>query len=211
MTLSTVTKPGGDKYQLEKSANAGGYRFCFSRKVHPFGDTPDVSIATAPKSDKLDVPLVIAGGTPAKGFRVSIGAGYYCGSKTPPAEPSSNNSKHKAGQGITLTTRSLEGIFFFLGEMVRTELGVATGEPISLGVLRGDGRPEFNLFKIEHRLPIRYEPWVMYDSQLFSIRVDPSGQNDASSRVVQLLTDLLALQSSAKNFPAPNLIAVTTP
>jgi len=146
---------------------------------------------------------------PVKRFRVSIGTSYYCGSKTSPADPSSNNSKHKAGQGITLTTRSLEGIFFYLGEMVRTELGVATGEPISLGVPREAGRPEFNLFKLEHRLPIRYEPWVMYDSQIFSISVDPSGQNDASSRVVQLLTDLLALQSSAKSFPAPNLIAIT--
>jgi hypothetical protein len=33
----------------------------------------------------------------------------------------------------------------------------------------------------------------------------------ASSRVLQLLTDLTALQSSAKNLPAPNIIAVTTP
>ncbi len=36
---------------------------------------------------------------------------------------------------------------------------------------------------------------------------DPSGVN-ASSQVLAILTDLLALQSSAKSLPAPNVIAV---
>jgi hypothetical protein len=37
--------------------------------------------------------------------------------------------------------------------------------------------------------------------------VDPSGE-DASTQVVQLLSDLLAIQSNAKDLPAPNVIAV---
>jgi hypothetical protein len=41
--------------------------------------------------------------------------------------------------------------------------------------------------------------------------IDPAGNSDTSSRILQLLTDLLALQSSAKSLPAPNVIAVTSP
>jgi hypothetical protein len=42
------------------------------------------------------------------------------------------------------------------------------------------------------------------------VAVDPSGAKNTSSRIMQLVSDLLALQSSAKNLPAPNLIAITT-
>ena len=108
-----------------------------------------------------------------------------------------------------MTPRSVEGIFHYLGEMVRTELGLA-GAPESLAVPRSD-KPEFRLFSLERRPPSPGDPWLAYRGQVFAANVDPSGEADASSRVIQLLTELLALQSSAKNLPAPNLITVVAP
>ena len=92
--------------------------------------------------------------------------------------------------------------------MVRTELGLATGVPVSLDLY---GPPPYRLFSVERRRPSRGEIGVRYEGQAYSIRTDPSGELDASSRVVQILTDLWALQSSAKDLPAPNLITVATP
>jgi hypothetical protein len=41
----------------------------------------------------------------------------------------------------------------------------------------------------------------------YTVAADPSGA-DASSQVLAILTDLLALQSSAKSLPAPDVIAI---
>jgi uncharacterized membrane protein YgcG len=212
LTLQEVKAADGKTiagYRLQKSGGAadkGSYRFCFSHTVSP---VENFSISTKPAGDTLPISLGRANNLPIKRATVTVDKKYYCGEPVE-ADSSSGSSPQKAAEGIALTTRSLEEIFYFLGEMVRTELGLATGEAASLAVALSD-RSEFHLFRVERRLPNSGEPWVSYNGEVFSIKVDPSGRADASSRIVQLLTDLLALQSSAKNLPAPNLIAITTP
>lgn len=44
--------------------------------------------------------------------------------------------------------------------------------------------------------------------RMYSVRSDPSGNADETTRVIQILTDLLAIQSSAKDIPNPSLISV---
>jgi hypothetical protein len=212
LTLSPVTKKEGEKtsivgYQLEKGGGdgeSGKYRFCFRDTKRPI---ENFSISKPPKREKTYISLAREFGSPK--LIIPIGQQYYCGAK-PSTEQGSDARSQRAGQGITLRTRSLEGMFYFLGEMVRTELGLATGEGASLAIPLSR-ETEFHFFRIERRLPSVGDPWVTYNGQVFTISVDPSGQHDASSRIVQLLTDLLALQSSAKNLPAPNLIAITVP
>jgi hypothetical protein len=41
----------------------------------------------------------------------------------------------------------------------------------------------------------------------YAIAADPTGA-DASSQVIQILTDLVALKSSAKSLPAPSVVTV---
>jgi hypothetical protein len=215
-----VTGPNGKPivigYQLEKSSSgsgSGSFRFCFTHLVHPYGIL-DFSVLTPPTSDTLTIPLGKAYGQPIKSFTATIGKDYYCGNP-PPSDQAAAGSRQQAGQGITITTRSLEGIFYYLGEMARTELGIANGQPTSLAIPRnseeaasGEG---FKLFRIERRPPLPGEPWVFYHGAVYSLTVDPSGKRDGSSRVLQVVSDLLALQSSAKSLPVPNLIAITTP
>ncbi|MGH6825898.1 hypothetical protein [Methyloceanibacter sp.] len=195
-----------NEYQLK--TEKGGYRFCFSRVRYPYRYV-HFSVSTPPR-DPLVIALGYENGRPIKQTTIAIGGAYYCGSKA--ARSSSiHNQLQVAGLGIRLTTRSLEQIIFFLGEMVRTELGLGTGVGNSLALEYGAGQSPFNLFSIEPRRPDPGEMSVKYNGQPFTIRVDPSGRLDTSSRIIQLLTDLWALQSSAKDLPAPNVITVTAP
>jgi hypothetical protein len=171
------------------------------------------TIRSQPTTNTLTIPLGRANGRPLPNVTVTIGTKYYCGAESPP--PGSTTGKQNAAEGISITTRSLEGIFQYLGEIVRTELGIGNGQPTSLAIPRNQQEAEtgegFRLFRLQRRAPSLAEPWVLYDGHVYTIDVDPSGQADASSRVLQLVSDLLALQSSAKALPAPNLIAITTP
>jgi hypothetical protein len=217
LTLKQITKKiGGTKvvtgYQFEKGGSSGGkYRFCFADIKQPWPGV-DFLRLSPPKTDPIKVPLIVANGRAA--VSIAIGKQYYCGNNPPPDQTGAG-SRQKAGVGISITTRSLEGIFYYLGEMVRTELGIANGQATSLAIPSNNqeaaGGQGFKLFRVERRLPRVGEPWTLYQGAVYSITVDPSGQSDGSSRVLQIVSDLLALQSSAKNLPAPNLIAITTP
>jgi len=196
-------------YQLEKrggTGTGGNYRFCFSATSYPQKDV-DFSKSEPIKSKAHVVLLGVEYGKPI--LRVVIHRSLYCGHASE-ANTGSNADGQSPMKGITFKTRSLEEIFSFLGEIVRTELGIAGGAEASLAIPSSD-RPPFHFFHVERRPPVGEEPWVTLNGQMFSIRIDPSGYEDASSRILQLMTDLLALQSSAKNLPAPNLIAITTP
>jgi len=190
LTLKPV--PGG--YRLQKGADGTsaikGYRFCFNSRLNP-------------------KPVYL------EKQQFFIAASMYCNSTAlqSGAIIAAARERHLPVITLTFQGRSLEGIFYFLGEMVRIELGLTNGEATSLAIpSTWEGRPHyFDLFHVERRPPSLGEPWVNYNGEIFSIRVDPSGQNDASSRVIQVLVDLLALQSSAKNLPAPNFITISTP
>jgi hypothetical protein len=184
--------------QLQKQSDASsGDRFCFSSVHYPKKDDPDRWQRIPISTPSHVIFLTYENGVPS--FPVTVPPSQYCGSK---------GRDQGSRQKISIKTRSLEEIFTFLGQIVRTELGLASGNETSLSV-KLENKPDFNLFHVEQRLPIGEEPWAIYNGQVFSVRIDASGERDASSRVLQLVTDLLALQSSAKNFPAPNLIAVT--
>ena len=45
-------------------------------------------------------------------------------------------------------------------------------------------------------------------SHTYYVAGDPNGKDDYSSQVMQIVTDLLALQSSAKNIPSPGVLTV---
>ncbi|WP_050419104.1 hypothetical protein [Bradyrhizobium tropiciagri] len=197
---------GKSSYQLQRE-NGGGYRFCFRRNFEvpkAYRENVDLTIVGRPNR-RLSVPLGFSGDQPA--LSIEIGEQYYCGANS--TSTALGGRKYAVAQGLNISIRSLEGMIYFLGEMARTELGLANGLETSLE-LKLNETASYRLFNIERRLPSPGEPWVYFRSQPFAIAVDPSGSADTSSRILQLLTDLLALQSSAKSLPAPNVIAVTT-
>lgn len=112
---------------------------------------------------------------------------------------------------VRFRTRSVQGMFQYLGKISRLELGMADGTPKRLtyfGWPKPD--PGYELFRLEPgTTDAGYV--VTHRGQTFNVAVDPSGNRNGSSRVLQLLTDLIALQSSVKNFPAQNLVTVVGP
>jgi hypothetical protein len=218
LTLVQLKKNGPDNkplFQFQKGGvgGSGNYRFCFAHVDRAKFSDVNFTIRSQPTTNTLTIPLGKANGRPIPNVTVAIGDTYYCGYASPP--PGSTTGKQNAAEGISITTRSLEGIFQYLGEIVRTEFGLGNGQPTSLAIPRSQEEADtgqgFHLFRLYRRAPSLAEPWVLYDGHLYTIAVDPSGQADGSSRVLQLVSDLLALQSSAKALPAPNLIAITTP
>jgi hypothetical protein len=135
---------------------------------------------------------------------------YFCGADKQETTPEQKSQSQTLGN-LTIRTRSVEEIFKFLGQMARTELGIGILEPDPLKIPHKEGGPYFHLFRIRQDVPTGEDISVFYAGRPYTISIDPSGYYDGSSRVVQLLTALLALQSSAKNLPAPNVISVISP
>lgn len=197
----TKRKKAAPTYQLVKKGS-GSYRFCWDEaSLRKF--IPPVPSAVRREGDRSFVPLVLAigGGIPIDGYTIEIGADYLCG-QTPKKPPSAG--VQEVAHNFSISIRSVEGIFHYLGEIVRTELGLSGQAPTPLSI---PGRKEFKIFSLEQRMASGVEPSAFYDGTNYAISVDPAGYN-ASSRVLQLLTDLLALQSSAKTLPAPSVISV---
>ena len=96
-----------------------------------------------------------------------------------------------------------------MGELVRTELGLNDGAAVDLRDPEhsGDKTVPLYLFQVEQRMPMKGEISANFHGTTYTVAADPSGA-DASSQVLAILTDLLALQSSAKSLPAPNVIAI---
>lgn len=112
---------------------------------------------------------------------------------------------------VRFRPRSIQGMFQYLGAIARLQLGLSDGTPQSLAY-HGWGLedPGYELFKLNlGSTNTGYA--VTHRGQTFSIEIDPGGKRNGSSRVLQILTDLIALQSSVKNFPAQNLITVVGP
>ncbi len=207
-------KQGG--FQLTKKSNK--WRFCFQTSLPK--PVPNWDVGTyIPLSEKLE-PFSLRFGyypnqTPIS-MRVTRDVNFVCGAKA--KNPASSGAEIQVTSNMKFRLRSVEGIFLFLGEMTRTQLGIDSGVPTPLidpnggpdkqrkayDPLRG---PEY-LFRVEPRPPSSYlEISATLAGIPYTISPDPSG-TDASTLVVQILTDLLALQSSAKSLPAPNVIAV---
>jgi hypothetical protein len=110
---------------------------------------------------------------------------------------------------VAITTRSVEEILYYLGEWTRGELqidgsGSATIPQIRTGWQGGNDI----LFQMRQDCdPL--SPHV--DASLFGhdycMDIDPSG-HDRSSEVMEIVSQLFALNNSAKNLPAPNVISV---
>ena len=202
------------RYQLTKKDNK--WRFCFQasvQKQHPYADVLTYSRLSKKFTPFYLQPVYKPNGEPAVSMLVTSDVNFVCGAKA--KNPASPGAEIQVTSNMKFRLRSVEGIILFLGAMVRAELGIDTGVPIVLqdipkqdftpnDILRG---PTY-LFKVAQRPLSSYGEISATLAEIpYTITPDPTG-TDASTQVVEILTDLLALQSSAKTLPAPNVIAV---
>lgn len=191
-------QPDKNGFKLARSSKAA--QFCFdpliARGRHHYADGDVVSITKAAQRGKMKVPLIVEGGRDRVDATFIVYPEDFCGNKAP---------SPKDIVKLKITTRSLEGILTYLGEIVRTELGLAA-EPVSLELTALDGS-QYRLFHVEPHSGASNAIWTYHNGVAYSIKPDPTGVN-ASSRVFQLLTDLMALQSSSKNLPSPTVVSI---
>jgi hypothetical protein len=108
---------------------------------------------------------------------------------------------------IVITTRSVEGMLYYLGEWARGELQVGGQGGVGPPMVRTDAGMD-ELFVIRRScspgMPSIAAP---YFGGQYCIEIDPSGQ-DRSAEVMEIALQLFALNNSAKDLPAPNVISV---
>jgi hypothetical protein len=140
-----------------------------------------------PYNFPLHVPLPIA-----RGAVVSMGEQSICGSKVQGKKPD-----------LEVETRSVVDIIDFLGRIVRykTPLKVYT---------QPEGSDETVIFQGLEQAPPGPSISATVDGNTYYIKVNATS-DDMSSNVIQLLSELIALNSSAKDLPAPNVITVISP
>lgn len=111
---------------------------------------------------------------------------------------------------ITFTVRSVEGIIYYLGELARDELGIGVTQLHSVPEIQtaiGTDR----LFWVQRNCTgYGAEIGARYGGAGYCIAVDPSGR-DRSSEVMEIVLQLLALNTSAKTLPAPSVISILAP
>jgi hypothetical protein len=110
-----------------------------------------------------------------------------------------------AAQELNMTTRSVEQLIYYLGEIVRGELGL-TGAAHPCPTVAAGGGPVC-LFQVKTGPAPANAIAASYDGANYTILADPSG-SDRSSQVLALVSQLLSLNNSAKDLPAPSVISV---
>jgi hypothetical protein len=180
---------GDGRFQLEK-VNQNS-RFCF-----------DPNLAQG---------IRVYAGMPVGEIGAQLPEALLCGAK---ASPVPNAAKRRTERAATprpaptdaasvdgplvIRTHSTEGIIYYLGEIVRLQLGLvpprtANWDPHIFHLRQGAGGPGAIT--------------AAFQGRDYHIEVDPSGA-DRSSQVLDLVTELLAQNNSAKDLPQPSVIPI---
>jgi hypothetical protein len=114
-------------------------------------------------------------------------------------EPAATTETSEGYEGpLVIRTHSTEGIIYYLGEIARIQLGLvppsnSDWDPGIFHLNEGTGGPN----TID----------AAFEGKSYYIDADPTGR-DRSSQVLDLVTELLAQNNSAKDLPAPNIIPI---
>jgi hypothetical protein len=192
----------GYYYQLEKTDLIT--RFCFDRRLTRNGVTLTPGMPIADTGEHLEASAI-------------CGAAKAAAAKSPTEQQRAagihnlQTATSAAAQGpaapanvFSFSTRSTEAIIYFLGELARHDLGLV--EPRFTPTVLGNLGPNV-LFHISAGRGGKNAIDVGYDGRTYHIDVDPTG-HDRSSQVMELVTEFLAQNNSAKDLPAPSVIPI---
>jgi hypothetical protein len=195
-------------------------RFCFAGNFGPDGSVTDLALA----NQDLNAANVMTNGRTLS--KIVIPPSDICGAKQTgeSADDEEDDSSGNAAQGveidvssagqpvaekfkIVITTRSVEGMLYYLGEWARGELQVGGQGPVSPPMVRTDAGTDA-LFVVRRSCSLGMPSIAApYFGGQYCIEIDPSGQ-DRSSEVMEIALQLFALNNSAQNLPSPNVISV---
>jgi hypothetical protein len=231
--LATLLGTTGGKFSLEEEdptitgspktyrlAKDGSWGFCFDPlKVadKTFFDTDKRRLATWASIGGMTSARVLDISNPPQSFRAPLLAddkgelAFIEITQASLCHPPKGAPTEEKLDKVVLKPRSVEGIFQFLGEVARAQIA----SPGALGFPRkdADGKAMSSFFPfriVKGEAPTEAAITIKRGMESFSIIADPAGNDDQSTRVLQILTDLLALQSSSKDLPTPSAISVIT-
>ncbi|WP_257164785.1 hypothetical protein [Bradyrhizobium sp. SRS-191] len=197
-------KQKGDLFQLTKSASS--FRICFLKKdLDALAARPSKQLTISENRGVYTLHLKVQISGPVHLFDMKVSPSHLCGA---PAEASSSKSEGPLVDW-DFELRSVEAIYGYLGKIVRVEWTDPNVFENVYQLPRNDGGQPFFLFKVHDG----YAPGAVFSASLgsvYSVLPDALLDTDKSTQVISLLTDLWALESSAKSFPATSTVSVTT-
>ncbi|HWB51409.1 MAG TPA: hypothetical protein VG651_20015 [Stellaceae bacterium] len=174
-----VADLGHGRFQLEKLTKDS--RFCFD--------------------PSLTHGRPVYAGMPVGHTGERLPAGLLCGARRNIAPGQAAKARAAAGAAdspLVIRTHSTEGIIYYLGEIVRLQLGLVPAKT-------GDWDPD--IFHLKEGAGGPGAISASFQGRDYHIDVDPTGA-DRSSQVLDLVTELLAQNNSAKDLPQPSVIPI---
>jgi len=133
--IATASSTGGPSFKFEEngkqfqlSKKGDKWRFCFGSSVQkrPFKlDAVTYTDLNQRNFTHIYINLCYSNGKPDIAIPVTRDLNILCGLPTKDANPT--RTKLQVAPNLYFTPRSLEGIFLFLGEVAKTQLGIDSG------------------------------------------------------------------------------------
>jgi hypothetical protein len=191
-----VVPLGRGRFQLEKIAQSS--RFCFDPNRAP---TMHVYAGMPVGNTGERLPPGLMCGAQRQSASAGEGKDAPAGpaKANPPAAQDARGNVEDAAEGpLVIRTHSTEGAIYYLGELTRLQLGLVPAKS-------GDQDP--NIFHLKEGDGGPGAITASFEGRDYHIDVDPSG-TDRSSQVLDLVTELLAQNNSAKDLPQPSVIPI---
>jgi hypothetical protein len=192
-------------YQISKTKT--GYRFCFDPARKEAAATTELHHQLVARIGEAAIE------THACGYEKSDDDKPACAKnqKPTPHKPCATSDDAKRVAALEFTIRGTLGIIYYLGEIARGDLRLDPDDPRGAGFVRpyltfhGPNADETDvLFELR---PAKGDPdlTVAYQDADYSVAAGPSVR-DHSSDVLDLVEELAALNSSAKDLPSSSVV-----
>jgi hypothetical protein len=198
-TITSATSAGG--FNLSRESKQ--FRFCFDplRSVLRNEHYAKYNMILPNAYDGRVDLVVDEDNIPYRQFSFVVPPHLFCGSKL---------KKTPGGTSITFVPRSTAGIYNYLGALARLNLGLDGRPPAVLQFAEDKQRTRFfTLLNLQRGAPPQNGISTGRGFDSIYITPDPTGR-DASSEVMQILTDLQSLLSKASSLPAAAPVAILT-
>jgi hypothetical protein len=190
----------GSTYQLTKSTSA--FRICFSKVALDNASRllhPGLTVSRTGPFYTLHLELLETGANDK--FDMKVLPSHLCGANA--------NATNTRGPLVDwdFDLRSPEAIYNYLGKIFQAQLRDPVSFENAYQLPRDFGERPFFLFKLYNGV---HPNAVIFATLGGTYSITPNPDTDKSTEVISILTDLWALQSSAKSFPPTSTISVTT-
>jgi hypothetical protein len=183
-----VTDIGHGRFQLEKVNQTS--RFCFDPNLAQ-GVRVYAGMLIGEIGERLPAGLLCGAKHNMTAARAATGRGAKKAAAI-------SSAAVDADSPLVIRTHSTEGIIYYLGELTRLQLGLVPPRT-------GDWDP--NIFHLREGAGGAGTITASFEGRDYHIDVDPTGA-DRSSQVLDLVTELLAQNNSAKDLPQPSVIPI---